>query len=122
MTNAHGKSGMTPTESETTSTVENFPRGSRETPATSASSMEADRSEKARCHKSDMHVAGESDSPIVPEKPANKGSVPLSTESAAIVFDTPFWQGKDSLILYDERNEREPSGRAIGGWAAERAA
>lgn len=82
MTNAHGKSGMTPTESETTSTVENFPRGSRETPATSASSMEADRSEKARCHKSDMHVAGESDSPIVPEKPANKGSVPLSTESA----------------------------------------
>ena len=44
--------------------------------------MAADRSEKARCHKSDMHVAGESDSSIVPEKPANKGSVPLSAELA----------------------------------------
>jgi hypothetical protein len=44
--------------------------------------MEADRSEKARCHTSDMHVAGESDSSIVPEKPANKGSVPLPAELA----------------------------------------
>jgi group II intron reverse transcriptase/maturase len=44
--------------------------------------MEADRSEKARGHKSDMHVAGESDSSIVPEKPANKGGVPLPAESA----------------------------------------
>ena len=72
---------MTPTESETTGTVGNFPHGSRETPATSASPMEADRSEKARCHKSDMHVAGESDSSIVPEKPANKDGVPPSAES-----------------------------------------
>ena len=30
---------------------------------------------------SDMHVAGESDSSIVPEKPANKDGVPLSAES-----------------------------------------
>jgi group II intron reverse transcriptase/maturase len=44
--------------------------------------MEADRSEKARGLKSDMHVTGESDSPIVPEKPANKGGVPLPAESA----------------------------------------
>jgi len=44
--------------------------------------MEADRSEKARCHKSDMHVAGESDSSIVPENPANTGGVPLPAESA----------------------------------------
>jgi hypothetical protein len=44
--------------------------------------MAADRSEKARCHKPDMHVAGESDSSIVPEKPANKGSVPLPAELA----------------------------------------
>ncbi len=72
---------MTPTESKTTGTVGNFPHGSRETPATSASPMEADRSEKARGHKSDMHVAGESDSSIVPEKPANKGGVPLPAES-----------------------------------------
>ena len=82
MSNVKGKSDMSPTESETTSTVGNSPRGSRETPATSVSSMEADRSEKARCHTSDMHVAGESDSFIVPEKPANNGSVPLPAESA----------------------------------------
>jgi len=82
MSNVNGKSDVTPTESETTSTVGNFPHGSRETPATSVSSMEVDRSEKARGHKSDTHVAGESDSSIVPEKPANKGSVPLPAESA----------------------------------------
>ena len=81
MSNVNGESDVTPTESKTTSTVGNFSHGSRETPATSASSMEADRSEKARGHKSDMHVAGESDSSIVPEKPANKGGVPLPAES-----------------------------------------
>ena len=32
--------------------------------------------------KSDMHVAGESDSSIVPEKPTNNGSVPLLAELA----------------------------------------
>jgi RNA-directed DNA polymerase len=80
MTNAKGKSDMGPTESETTRTVGNLSHGSRETPATSASSMEAERSEKARCHNSDMHVAGESDSSIVPGKSANNGSVPLLAE------------------------------------------
>jgi group II intron reverse transcriptase/maturase len=44
--------------------------------------MAADRSEKARGHNADMHVAGESDSSIVPGKPANKGGVPLPAESA----------------------------------------
>ena len=73
MSNAHGESLITPTESETTSTVGNFPRGSRETPETSIS-QEVDRSEKARCRKSDVHVSGESDSSIVPKKQANKGS------------------------------------------------
>lgn len=71
---------MTPTESKTTGTVGNFSRGSRETPVTSASSMEAERSEKARGHKSDMHGAGESHSSIVPKKPANKGHVPGPAE------------------------------------------
>ena len=37
----NGESEMTPTESKTTSTVGNFSHGSRETPATSASPMEA---------------------------------------------------------------------------------
>ena len=72
MSNAHGEFPITPTESQTTRTVGNFPRGSRETPETSVS-QEADRSEKARCRKSDVHVSGESDSSIVPKKQANKG-------------------------------------------------
>ena len=80
MSNDHGESDFTPTESETTSTVGNFPHGSRETPETFAS-CEVDRSEKARCHNSDMHVSGESDSSIVPKKSANKDGVPPSAES-----------------------------------------
>ena len=82
MANVNGKSDMTPTESETTRTVGNFSHGSRETPVTSTSSMEVDRLEKARCHHPDMHVAGESDSSIVPEKLTNKGGVPLLAELA----------------------------------------
>ncbi len=73
MSHVPGESDVTPTESKTTSTAGNSPRGSRETPATSAASMAADRSEKTRCRKSDMDVAGESDRPIVPEKPTNNG-------------------------------------------------
>jgi len=79
MSSALGKLPVTPTESKTTCTVGNFPRGSREAPETSVS-QEADRSEKARRRKSDMHVSGESDSSIVPKKRANKGSV-LPAES-----------------------------------------
>ena len=82
MSNINGESDVTPTESKTTGTVGNFHHGSRETLATSASPMGADRSEKARGHTSDRHVVGESDSSIVPEKPANKGSVPLPAELA----------------------------------------
>jgi hypothetical protein len=65
MSNDKGEIDVAPTESKTTGTIGNFPHGSRETPATSVSSMEADRSEKARGHKSDMHVTGESHSFIV---------------------------------------------------------
>jgi RNA-directed DNA polymerase len=80
MSNDHGEFDEAPTESKTTGTVGNFPHGSRETPLTSVSSMEADRSEKARGHKSDMDVSGESHSFIVPKKPANKGRVPRPAE------------------------------------------
>jgi hypothetical protein len=81
MSNVKGKFDTTPTESKTTGTVGNFPHGSRETPVTSVSCMEADRSEKARGHKSDMDVTGESHSSIVPKKPANKGRVPRGLRS-----------------------------------------
>jgi RNA-directed DNA polymerase len=80
MSNDHGEFDETPTESKTTGTVGNFPHGSRETPVISVSSMEADRSEKARGHNTDMDVTGESDSFIVPKKPANKGGVPRPAE------------------------------------------
>ena len=80
MSNEQGEFNVAPTESKTTGTAGNFPHGSRETPATSVSFMGADRSEKARGHKSDMHVTGESHSSIVPKKPANKGRVPRPTE------------------------------------------
>ena len=76
-----GEFDETPTESKTTGTVGNFPHGSRETPLTSVSFMGAERSEKARGHNPDMDVIGESDSSIVPKKPANKGEVPRPAES-----------------------------------------
>ena len=82
MSNDRGESDVTPTESETTGTVGNFPHGSRETPVTSVSATEAERSEKARGHNPDMHVNGESYSSIVPKKPANKGGVALPAELA----------------------------------------
>ena len=75
-----GEFDETPTESKTTGTVGNFPHGSRETLLTSVSFMGADRSEKARGHNTDMDVTGESDSSIVPKKPANKGGVAQPAE------------------------------------------
>jgi hypothetical protein len=80
MSSVQGEFDVAPTESKTTSMAGNSPHGSWEAPETSAS-LEADRSEKARCHTSDMHVSGESDSSIVPKKRANKDSGPLSAES-----------------------------------------
>src|SRR5215470_9572655 len=72
MSNDHGEFDEACTESKTTGTAGNFAHGSRETPATSVSCKEADRSEKARGHKSDMDVIGESHSSIVPKKPAKQ--------------------------------------------------
>jgi hypothetical protein len=61
-------------------TYENFPRGNWEIPATSLS-LERDRSGKGRCHNPDMHVAGKSDSLVVPEKQANKAGPQTAAES-----------------------------------------
>jgi RNA-directed DNA polymerase len=80
MSSDKGEFDRTPTESETIGTVGNFPHGSRETPVSSVSATEAERSEKARGHNSDMHVIGESYSSIVAKKPANKGWVPKPAE------------------------------------------
>lgn len=80
MSNANGESEMNPTESKTTRMVGNFLDGSGESPASSSSPMDGDRSEKTRSHHSDMYGAGKSDSPIVPESPTNNEGVPASAE------------------------------------------
>lgn len=81
MSYVKGESDVNPTESETTSMVGNFPNGSREIPAVSNSSMELDRSGKARCHNPDMQASGKSDKCVVPEKSANLDGLPPSSES-----------------------------------------
>ena len=109
MSNDIGKSDMALTESKTTGTVGNFSHGSRETPVTCASSMGADRSEKARCYNSDMHVTGESHSSIVPEKPANKGRVvPRPAES---VEGRGLTKENTEQSLLDQTQSREMDGR-----------
>ena len=110
MSSASGKLPVTPTESKTTGTVGNFPRGSRETPETSVS-QEADRSEKARCRKSDVHVSGESDSSIVPEKQANKGSL-LPAES---VEGRGLTEENAEQSLPDRTQCRAPGSRGLLG-------
>ncbi len=110
MSNVKGKSDRTPTESKTTSTVGNFSHGSRETPVTSASSMEAERSEKARCQNSDMHVIGESHSSIVPKKPANKGRVPRPAES---VEGRGLTKENTGQLLLDRTQSRNSDGKPL---------
>ena len=68
------------TESEITRTVGRFPRGSWEIPGISVS-FGTDRSEKVRCHKSDLDVPGKSDSLVVPEKRANNAGPRMAAES-----------------------------------------
>ena len=124
MTNDPGEFGVSPTESETTRTVGNLTHGNRETPETSVAPMAADRSEKARCHKSDMHVVGESHSSIVPKKPANKGGVPPPAESAE---GRGLTKENTSQSLLDRTQRRNADGtpsvaRSRGLWGVRQAA
>ena len=124
MSNDTGEFGVSPTESETTRTVGNLSHGSRETPETSVAPMSADRSEKARCHKSDAHVAGESHSSIVPKKPANNGGVPPQAESAE---GRGLTKENSSPLLLDRIQRRNADGtpfvpRSRGLWGVRQAA
>ena len=110
MSNDQGEFDAAPTESETTGTVGNFPHGSRETPVTSVSIVEADRSEKARGHNADMHVSGESYSSIVPKKPANKGRVPKPAE---LVEGRGLTKENTEQSLLDRTQSRESDGKPI---------
>jgi hypothetical protein len=107
MSNDDGEIDMAPTESKTTGTIGNFPHGSRETPVTSVTCMEADRSEKARGHKSDMDVTGESHSSIVPKKPANKGRVPRPAE---LVEGRGLTKENTEQLLLDRTQSRNRTG------------
>ena len=111
MSSNHGKLDVAPTESETTRTVGNFPRGSREAQAASVS-READRSEKAKSLKSDMHAVGESDSPIVPKKLANNDGVPPSAES---VEGRGLTEENAGQSLLDRTQGRKPRSRGLFG-------
>jgi hypothetical protein len=75
---------------------------------TSVSCMEADRSEKARGHKSDMHVTGQSHSSIVPKKLANKGRVPGPAES---VEGRELTKENTEQLLLDRTQSRKADGR-----------
>jgi hypothetical protein len=108
MSNDHGEFDKACTESKTIGTVGNFLHGSRETPATSVSLTEADRSEKARGHKSDMDVGGESHSSIVPKKPANKGRVPGPAESGE---GRELTKENTEQLLLDRTQSRNADGR-----------
>ena len=108
MSNECGEFDEAPTESETTGTVGNFPHGSRETPVTSVSIVEADRSEKARGHNADVHVIGESDSSIVSKKSANKGRVPRPAE---LVEGRGLTKENTEQSLLDRTQSRKKNGR-----------
>ncbi len=77
--------------------------------------MEAERSEKARGHNSDMHVIGESHSSIVPEKPANKGRVPKPAES---VEGRGLTKENTEQSLLDRTQSREIGRETVGSQVA----
>ena len=70
--------------------------------------MGAERSEKARGHNPDMDVTGESDSSIVPKKPANKGGVP---QPAELVEGRGLTKENTEQSLLDRTQSRKSNGR-----------
>ena len=110
MSSVTGEFDAAPTESKTTGTVGNFPHGSREAPVISASPMEAERSEKVRGRNADMDVSGESDSSIVPKKPANKGCVPRPAE---LVEGRGLTKENAEQSLLDRTQSRNSDGRPL---------
>lgn len=108
MTSVNGERVVSPTESETTSTVGNLSHGSRETPATSTAPMAGDRSAEAQRRTADMYVTGESDSPIVPEKLTNKTG-PLSV--AESVEERGLTKENTRQSLLDRTQRRTTNGK-----------
>ena len=68
-----------PTESETLCMRRSSMRGNRESPEATERVPSSVRLGKVRDHNSSMCATGQSDRPIVPWKPSNKGSQPVKT-------------------------------------------
>ena len=111
MSNDNGESDTTSTESGTTGTVGNNPRGSWEIPETSLS-LEMDRSEKARCRNADVHISRKSDSLVVPEKRANNAGQPTAAE---FVEERRLTKENASQPLLVRTQSREPKSRGLLG-------
>jgi len=68
-----------PTESETLCMRRSSIRGNRESPKATERVPSSVRLGKGRDHNPSMYATGQSDRPIVPWKPSNKGSQPVKT-------------------------------------------
>jgi hypothetical protein len=94
--------------------LETFLAEAGRTQAASAS-HEADRSEKAKGRKSDMHAAGESDSSVVPKKPANNDGPKASAE---LVEGRGLTEENASRCYRAGHSAGTPD--RVDGWACER--
>ena len=99
-------------ESKTLGMRGNSLHGNRETPATSSAGGGEERSEKAYRRTSDMHVAGESDGPIVPKKRANKAGPTAAAESVEGRGPT---KGNALQTTAGRTQGREPASRGLWG-------
>jgi hypothetical protein len=68
-----------PTESETLCMCRSSMRGNRESPGATELVLSSVQLGKVRDRNPSMYVTGQSDRPIVPQKPSNKGSQPVKT-------------------------------------------
>ena len=99
-------------ESKTLGMRGNSLHGNRETPATSSAGGGEERSEKAHRRTSGMHVAGESDGPIVPKKRANKAGPTAAAESVEGRGPT---KGNALQTTAGRTQGREPASRGLWG-------
>ncbi len=99
-------------ESETPSMCGNSLHGNRETPVISSTGGGGERSDKAHRRSADMHVAGESDGLIVPEKRANKAGPTAAAESVEGRGST---KGNASQTTAGRTQGRKPASRGLLG-------
>lgn len=104
-------------ESETLCMPENSHHGNRETPQVPPVAAESRADDEGRLEKvfdrtSNMHVCGESDGPIVPQKPANNSGVPPLAESVEGRGPT---KGNAEQKAADRTQSRKPASLGLLG-------